>query len=186
MEEKKRNIKQLCTILSFALSAIGIIVCFVIDVAINSAFTWSLYPITSIIFVYILTFPVINSGKKGLVPALCVLTVTIIPYLYTLDKIIGTEGVIVRVGGVIACLVLIYLWLLCLIKKLCKGRVWMGIGIAILLAAPLSVLINYSLSITLSPEVASFDVWDVINCVVLFITSAILISVDFILKRKSQ
>lgn len=185
-KDKTINVKQLCSILSAASAALGIIVCAIIDMAINGTFSWSLYPIASIVLVFLLAFPIIHRGKKGIVLALCVLTVVIIPYLYALDRIAGTEGVIVKVGGVIAFLVLIYLWLTCLIIKLCKGRMWLGIGIAMFLAAPLSVLINYSLSLTLTPEAATFDVWDVLDSVILLAGGVALICFDFILKKKSK
>lgn len=186
--EKKKNlsVKQICSILSVASSAIGIIVCAIIDVAINSAFTWSLYPIVSIILACSLALPVILKGKKGIVPAMCVLTAAMIPYLYALDKIAGTDGIITKVGGVIAGLTLIYLWLMCFIMKLCKSRKCMAFGIAMILAAPLCILINYSLSLTLAPEAAAFDVWDVLDIVIMITGGAALIGFDFVLKKKGK
>lgn len=183
--EKRNNlsVKQICSILSLASATIGIIVCAIIDVAINSAFTWSLYPIASIVLACSLALPIIQKGKKGIVPALCVLTVAIIPYLHVLDQIAGTEGLILKVGGVVSAIVLVYLWLMCLIMKRCKNRKWMGFGIAMILAAPLCVLINYSLSLTLTPEAAAFDVWDILDIVILVVGGLGLIGIDFILKR---
>jgi len=184
MEKKKSlSIKQICSILTLSSAAIGIIVCAIIDVAINKAFTWSLYPIVSIILACSLSLPIIQKGKKGIVPALCVLTVAIIPYLHVLDRITGTDGIITKVGGVIAGLVLIYLWVMYMIMKRCKSRKCMGFGIAMILAAPLCVLINYSLSITLAPEAATFDVWDILDIVILVAGGVGLIGFDFILKR---
>ena len=188
MEEnkKKLSVKQICSILSLASAAIGIIVCAIIDVAINDAFTWSLYPIVSIVLACSLVLPIIQKGKKGIAPALCVLTVAIIPYLHVLDRIAGTEGVITKVGSMIAGLVLIYLWLICLIMKHCKNRKCMGFGIAMILAAPLCVLINYSLSLTLTPEAATFDVWDVLDIVILLVGGAVLIGFDIVLKKNGK
>lgn len=186
--KKKKNlsVKQICSVLSLASAAIGIIVCAIIDVVINSAFTWSLYPIVSIILACSLALPIIQKGKKGIMPALCVLTVAIIPYLHVLDKIAGTEGTITKVGGTVAGLVLIYLWLMCLIMKRCKNRKWMTFGIAMILAAPLCVLINYSLSLTLTPKAAAFDVWDILDIVILLVGGAALIGFDFILKKNGK
>lgn len=184
MEQKKYiRAKQICSIALLATAVIGIVVCSIVDVAINSAFTWSLYPIVSIVLACALILPFVLKGKKGIVPALGVLTVTIIPYLHVLDKIAETEGLILKVGGVVSAIVLVYLWLMCLIMKLCKNRKWMGLGILLILAAPLSVLINYSLSLTLTPEAASFDVWDVLDIVILVAGGIGLICLDYILRR---
>ena len=187
MEQKKYiRTKQICNIILLATAVIGIIVCSIVDVAINSAFTWSRYPISSIIFACGVIFPIILRGTKGILTSLGFLTVLIFPYLYALDKIAGTEGLILKVGGVVSAIVLVYLWLMCLIMKLCKNRKWMGFGILLILAAPLSVLINYSLSLTLTPEAAAFDVWDILDIVILVASGIGLIGLDFILKRKKS
>ena len=185
-EKKNLSAKQICSIFSLTSAAVGIIVCAIIDVAISGTFTWSLYPIISIILACSLALPIIQKGKKGIVPAFCVLTVAIVPYLHVLDRIAGTGTIITKVGGTVAGLVLIYLWLVYLIVKRCNYRKFMGFGIAMILAAPLCVLINYSLSLTLTPEAATFDMWDVLDIVILLAGGAALIGFDFILKKKGK
>lgn len=187
MEQKKYiRAKQICSIILLAIAIAGIVVCSIVDVAIHSAFTWSRYPISSIIFACAVMFPIIIRGTKGILPSLGFLTVLIFPYLYALDKIAGTEGLILKVGGVVSAIVLVYLWLMCLIMKRCKNRKWIGCGIALILAAPLCVLINYSLSITLTPEAGAFDVWDILDIAILAAGGIGLIGLDFILKRKTK
>lgn len=43
---------------------VGIAACAICDVAISHAFTWSLYPISSIIFAWLVFIPIIRFGKK--------------------------------------------------------------------------------------------------------------------------
>lgn len=184
MEQKKYiRAKQICSIALLATAVIGIVVCSIVDVAINSAFTWSLYPISSIIFACGVIFPIVLRGTKGILTSLGFLTVLIIPYLYALDKIASADGIILKVGGVVSAIVVVYMWLMCLIMKLCNNRKWMGFGIMLILAAPLCVMINYSLSLTLTPEAAAFDVWDILDIVILAISGIGLICIDLILKK---
>lgn len=43
---------------------IGLIVCAICDIAISGNLTWSLIPISSIIFAWVVSFPVMILGKK--------------------------------------------------------------------------------------------------------------------------
>lgn len=112
------------------------------------------------------------------------LTVLIVPYLFALDKIAATEGLILKAGAVVAFISMIFLWSVWFIMKRCKNRKLLGAGISTILAAPVCVLINYSLSLTLTREAGAFDVWDVLDIVILVIAGLALISFDLIIKNK--
>jgi len=118
------------------------------------------------------------------VATLRILTVGIVPYLYVLDQIAGTETIITKAGGIIAGLVLIYLWIAYFIAKHSRRRKLLSFGITMILAVPLCILINYSLSLTLTPKAAAFDVWDVLSIGILLSVGAVLIISDVILRRK--
>lgn len=111
------------------------------------------------------------------------LTVLIVPYLFVLDKLTATEGLLLKAGAAVAAISLIFLWSVCFIMKRCKNRKLLGAGISTILAAPVCVLINYSLSLTLTPEAGAFDVWDVLYIVILVVVGLALISFDMILKK---
>ena len=178
-----RKVRLILGITLIATFLVGIIVCSIVDVAINKAFTWALYPISSIVFALCLIFPIVLFDKRGILPSLCMLSVLVMPYLLVLDWLIGTDGLVLKVGGVISAIVLVYLWVVLLIMKLCRNRKWIGGGISTILAAPVCVLINYSLSLTLTPAAASFDMWDILDIVILVAVGLGLICVDLILKK---
>lgn len=101
--QKKIGAMKLILSLGFtALMLIGIIVCSIVDVAITKRFTWSLYPISTMVFAWCVLFPVIYWSKKGIIPSMLIFTILVVPYSFILDKIAATEGVILRVGTVIA------------------------------------------------------------------------------------
>ena len=182
--QKKYSTIKLVLSLSFtALMLISIIACAIVDVAITNSFTWSLYPISSIIFAWCVLFPLVYGGKNGIVPSMIAITVLIVPYLFVLDMLAATGGVILKAGAAVAAISLIFLWSVCFIMKRCKTRKLLGAGISTILAAPVCVLINYSLSLTLTPEAGAFDVWDVLDIVILVVVGLALISFDMILKK---
>lgn len=177
------NTRQIISILLLASAVIGIAVCFIVDISLNGTFTWSLYPLVSIILMCCVCLPVILKGIRGIVPSICVLTFTLIPYLYTLDVIAGSNGRIIKVGAAAASLSLAYLWVVFLIVRRHKGRLLRGFGLAMILAAPLCLMINYSLSFTLSPEAAVFDIWDVLDLIILIAGGICLVGFDYITRR---
>ena len=183
--QNKQNALRLIFSLSFtALLLMGIIVCAIVDTAITNNFTWSLYPVSSIIFAWCVLFPMVHRVRKGIVLSLIILTLLIVPYLFVLDTIAAARGLILKAGSVIAAISVIFLWCLWLIMKCCRQRNLLGIGISVLLAAPASLLINYSLSLTLTPEAGAFDVWDVLNIVLLAASGIGLVCFDLIAKKK--
>lgn len=72
---------------------IGMIVCSICDLAISGDLTWSLIPICSIIFAWVVSFPIIILGKKGITGSLVSLSIFVIPYLYILSDLVKVESV---------------------------------------------------------------------------------------------
>lgn len=57
--------------ISFSLLLLlGIIVCSICDIAISGQFTWSLYPISSIVFAWVVLIPFVKCGRRGLLGSL--------------------------------------------------------------------------------------------------------------------
>lgn len=184
--QKKYDTLKLVLSLTFsALMLIGILVCAIVDVAISGSVTWSLYPISSIIFAWCVIFPGAFLGKKGFLPSIIALTVLIVPYLFVLDKIAAAEGKILKTGAGAAVISLAFLWGVWFIMKRFKAKKLLGAGISTILAAPVCVLINYSLSLTLAPEAGALDIWDVLSTVVLVFAGFILIGLDLVIRKKN-
>ena len=59
----------------------GIMVCLICNIAISGNLTWSLIPVSSIVFAWVISFPSIILGKRGIIISLISLSVFIIPYL---------------------------------------------------------------------------------------------------------
>ena len=182
--QNKYSTIKLVLLLSFvALFVISILVCAIVDVVISNSFTWSLYPISSILFASCVLFPTAHSGKKGILPSMIVLTILIVPYLFVLDKIAMTNGMIVKAGSIVAVIVLVFFWGVFFIMRCFKNRKMIGVGISIILAAPMCVLVNYALSKTLTPEAGVFDAWDVLDIFILVVAGLALICFDLIIRK---
>lgn len=145
----------------------GIMVCIICNLAISGSLTWSLIPVSSIVFAWAISFPGILSGKKGIAASFISLSVFIIPYLYLLSRLLNVRAVF-SIGSMIALVSVAFLWLLfAVFRRIGKTRKLIALGIAFLLAIPFMFVINVMLSkMTMEPI---FDVWDMLTVFLLLI-----------------
>lgn len=92
VKKKTKDIKIICAVSITIAFIVGIISCSICDWAINNKFTWSLLPISSIVYAWFLVIPVTLMGKKGIIPSIAFLSVLTIPFLLVLHKLIKFNG----------------------------------------------------------------------------------------------
>lgn len=135
-------------------------VCLICDIAISGNLTWSLIPISSIIFAWVILFPSIIFGKKGIVVSLSSLSIFIVPYLFLLSSLIKVNEVF-SIGAVIAVVSIIFLWIIIAVFAcIGKARKLVAMGITFLLAIPFMFIINIILSKMIAEPI--FDIWDML------------------------
>lgn len=161
---------------------IGIVVCAICDIAISGAFTWSLFPISSIVFAWLVFFPVIKFGEKGVFGALVALSVAIIPFLYVLDNLVGDNALILPIGIRMAIISIVFLWGVFALFKGLKARKLLAAAISVLLAVPVSLFINYSLSRLIGEPL--MDIWDVLTFAIIVIIAGGFFAMDFAARRR--
>lgn len=166
--------KYICLIFS-ALLLLCMIVCTICNIAISGTISWSLYPISSIIFVWLVFFPLVKYGKKGILGSLIVLSVLIIPFLYVISSIVGNH-LIMRIGIRMSVYSTVYLWFVYFVFRKMKQQKIIATAISLLLAIPLCTVINISLARILS--ISLFDVWDIVSFAIIFVIAVVLFIVD--------
>lgn len=181
--EKSENKKIISfkNILALSLTIIlllGIVVCSICDLAITGNFTWSLYPISSIVFAWFIIIPPIKFGAKGLVYTLTAFSVLIIPFLYLLSVIANRESLIMPIGIRMSAFSIVYLWIVYLIFRWLKTRKIIALAFSLLLLIPLCLVINLSLTLFISEPL--IDLWDIISFGIIFVISTVLFIVDHI------
>ena len=160
---------------------IGMMVCVICDITITGNLSWSLISMTSIVFVWVISFPSIMFGKKGIVKSLISLSVSIIPYLYLLSRILKVKELF-PLGTAISLIILVFLWImLAVIYRIGKTRKLIALGTITLLAIPLVVIINVLLFKT--TETPLFDVWDFMAIFLLLIIAIALFIYDYLEKK---
>lgn len=160
---------------------IGSMVCLICNLAISGALTWSLIPICSMIYAWVIALPAIISGKKGIFASLVSLSVFTIPYLFALSRFTRVSGIF-SIGTAVAFVSILFLWIVAVIcKRVGKSGKLTALGITFLSAVPFVFVINGILAKMIAEPF--FDVWDILTVFVLFVLAFVCFICDYA-KRK--
>lgn len=106
------------------------------------------------------------------------------PFLYVLSILVEGYDGIMLVGGSVTVIVVGYLW--CVFAVFCKwkARKLLATAIALLLSVPMCILINMVLSLILN--IPAFDIWDMLDFVVMIIAGGALLIADMAGRRRER
>ena len=159
-EENNVRVRVVISIIFSAALLIGGMVCAICNLAISGKLTWALIPILSILFALIVTFPIIMWGKQGIFGGLLAFSIFVIPYLFVLSRIIQVKTVL-SIGGTMALICLVYVWLIYIIFKRLATRMVLATGIVTLIAIPIMLAVNLALALLIGEPI--IDMWDVLS-----------------------
>ena len=162
---------------------LGIVVPVICNTAISGKLTWSLYPLFSVIFAWLVAIPTVMRGRKGVALTLAALTVLIIPFMYAISKTAG-NSVVFAIGVRVSVVTVAYLGCVYLNFVLLGSRKRTAAALALLLMIPLCVAINIIIEKVLA--VSNFDVWDMLSYAVLAVSAAVLFILDCKKSRKNK
>ena len=167
------------SILFSATLLIGIMVCLICNIAISGNLTWSLIPVSSIVFAWVISFPSIILGKRGIIVSFISLSVFIVPYLFLLGSLLKVKEVF-SVGAVIAVTSIVFLWIIVAVFKRIKSKL-VALGTTFLSTIPYMIIVNVVLSKMIDEPV--LDVWDMLSIFMLLILAFVSFICDYAKKR---
>jgi len=122
VKSKAKLIQNICAAVFSGLILAGIVVCAIVDAAISGALTWSLIPISSSVFSWLVFMPIIKYDIKGIVPSLIIVSVFIVPFLLILSSLIDSGGLLIPIGVRMSAISVLYLWSVFVIFKILWSR----------------------------------------------------------------
>lgn len=159
----------------------AIMVCLICNIAISGNLTWSLIPVSSIVFAWVVCFPSIILGKRGIAVSLISLSVFIAPYLFLLSNLIKVKNVF-SIGVMMAAASILFLWIIAAVfSRIGKTRKLAALGITFLLAIPFVFIVNGMLSKVIAEPV--LDVWDMLTVFILLISAFVAFICDYVKRR---
>ena len=157
-EKSKKYLNYIFLGISFSL-IISIIICLICDYVLYNSFSWSLVVCASCILSWLIILSIFKSKKNRFKSVIISITLSIIPYLFTLS-IILENNLIFSLGSIFAILGIVYIWILYYLYIKMKHKKFKITGIAFLLLIPLSFSINRIANYFLGPD--PFEIFNVI------------------------
>lgn len=152
-------IKLIFPVISF-LCVAGIITCIICNLAINKTISWSLYPIISILFFWITVTPALVLPKNRIISSMAILSISVFPFLFLLEKIIGGKEWFFALGVPVAIVSLIGIWLIMAAYKILKKNLWFLYSFAVfMLGVVVSSFIKYFIYKFDGVELFTLDFW---------------------------
>lgn len=170
-KRKDENNLKKNTVISIVYSItmiIAALVCCICDIATSGTVSWSKITLASILFAWVISFPLILLGKKGILVSLISITVFIFPYLVVLGLAVDNRAVMV-IGAVMATISLLFMWAVYLLFRKFKDRKLFAAGIAALMAVPFTLIVNITLSRMIGEPV--IDVWDILSAFIILVVA---------------
>ena len=178
-DENNMTKNFIISILFSATLLIGIMVCLICNIAISGSLTWSLIPVSSIVFAWVISFPSIILGKRGIIVSFISLSVFIVPYLFLLGSLLKVKEVF-SVGAVIAVTSIVFLWIIVAVFKRIKSKL-VALGTTFLSTIPYMIIVNVVLSKMIDEPV--LDVWDMLSIFMLLILAFVSFICDYAKKK---
>lgn len=161
--------KKILAYLYSFLSVIAVNACILIDFFINQEFTWSNICTPSIIFGWLVLYPIIRYGISGLHYSLKMLSVFIIPYMFILSLLINRS--IINVGFFIAVISIIYLWCQYNILKEARDLKYISLSVSFFITLLLYLILDIYLCYIFPKELLS--IWDFLGILAFLITAIV-------------
>lgn len=182
VKSKARTLQSVCALAFSFLLLAGIVVCVICDLAFSGGFTWSLFPISSIVFGWLVVFPVLKFGVKGIWGSLLAVSVFILPFLLVLDRLIPSDGLILSIGIWTSAISLVFLWIVFALFQFLRTRKWVAAAVSLLLGIPLCLCINGSLSAMIAAPLV--DVWDGMTFAILIAGAIVFFFADRVARKR--
>jgi len=162
---------------------LGILVVSIVNTAISGVLTWALIPISAIVFAWLVCFPAIKFGAKGIFGSFITLSLFIVPFLYVLSSLIENNGLILAIGIRISAISIAFLWIVFGILKRLKTRKLIGFAISLAFAIPLSFIINFTISRIIGGP--RFDIWSILGSLISVMIVIILVTIDSAARKRN-
>jgi len=122
------------------LCVIAIGVCVIVNVALENAFTWAVYPTIAVTLGWLIMLPFFLQ-KKGFLWGLVSITVMAVPFLFIIEKFSGGDW-FMSLGLPVAIVGAVTLWISYAIIRFVKRSVWYKVAIIVLLVAWVDQIID--------------------------------------------
>ncbi|MBY0123781.1 hypothetical protein [Bacillus sp. S/N-304-OC-R1] len=150
---------------------LGILICIICNLSVKGKLTWSLYPITSILFLWLIIIPLFQFKRNKVRKALVSLSIFIIPFLLILNHIIGGTKLMLPIGIPISLIGIFYMWMIYFLFLTMKTGKWITVSVSIMLGIPVGIIVSAMISKFINHPI--IDTWDILSYGIMIMISII-------------
>lgn len=172
-EAHSKSIPRIAVLSFFALGLAGIITTAIVDFALNGGFTWSLLPISAILFSWLCVAPLLFFKKRRADMVLLSISIFVFPFLYVVARLTG-GGWFARVAVPVTVAGLVVLWLIRLVFAT-RLSIWNKLAASLLVGGVANIAIEFMVGRILND--GGFDVWNLMALAILVVIAIILFAV---------
>lgn len=169
---------------------LAIIVVSLINLMVSNTFTWSLIPISVSIFAWLVFFPAIKFGMKGIIGSLINISIFLVPFLYVLDYAINSlteyHVPIFSMGISIVPILILFFWVAFFLFKKLRARKLLYSAVLLLLLSPVTFLVNLFLDVTQGQGQIWSSTLSIINALIPLAAAVILFILFYVIYRKKS
>jgi len=118
-------------------------VCLIVNYAIDQGITWAAYPLSSVLFGWLVCSPLLLK-KYGLILSLSAVTLFVLPFLWFLEKLTPADGWFIPLGIPCAIIGAVTVWLIYLVLRFLRISWWYKTAISLFIIGVITdPVINY-------------------------------------------
>lgn len=169
---------------------LAIIVVSLVNLMVSNTFTWSLIPISVSIFAWLVFFPAIKFGMKGIIGSLINISIFLVPFLYVLDYAINSlteyHVPIFSMGISIAPILIVFFWVAFFLFKKLRARKLLYSAVLLLLLSPVTFMVNLFLDVTQGQGQIWSSTLSIINALIPLAAAVILFILYYVIYWKKS
>lgn len=181
-QARSRSIPRIVAASVFAVGLAGIITTAIVDYALNGGFTWSLLPISAILFLWLCVAPLFLARKRPADGMLLSTSIAIVPFLYLICRLTGGDW-FTSVGISMAASGIVILWLIRAVFAT-KLTIWNKLAVSALVSAAGNIAIAVVLGRILAN--GGFGIWNLMSVAILVVIAVLLYAVGRATNRRDD
>jgi hypothetical protein len=184
--DRSRRALNLAALITSASCLLAILICLMIDLAISKTLTWSLYPLVSILYAWLIAAPLLFFKQhilRRVTLALVSVSLFLVPFLYCLEQISQTGSWLFSLGIPVALVAVLYMWVIYYLFRKMINRPWYASAIVVALAIPVNLLIDLVIA-NASDQAFNIDIWDAMSTAILVVIAFTLFAVGYLFRKR--
>ena len=177
--DKRARRRKMAALIFSATLLTAAVICMICDLSINGRFTWVVYPVSSLLYAWIVVMPPLYIPRQRIFTALLSVSVFTLPFLLVLSQAVG-GGWFLPIAVPCTLASLAWTWVVYLTAVTSKNG-WYAAAMGFLCVLPLDLCID--VSVAAYTHLPAFNGWNLVELVFCLVVAGVLFSIGKLRQR---